>query len=166
MAEHHTAPTDYPSRIEDDEQELARLIKIMKILKCILGLAVTLLIITLVAPTQISDTNGPNFADPATEESGGIQDNPIYDDSDVPPNIKRMLEKAGLRQQPFPSAVFLWIDSYPQGWFCTGVLIAEDIVLTAAHCVEGDVYPEEIWLVFGGHNMLEVKIREFYECLP
>ena len=82
-----------------------------------------------------------------------FEDEPAYADVVVPPHITELLDKTGLTQTPFPSVVGIKMH---QDGFCTGVLVAEDLVLTAGHCLYEEKL-EYIELFIGGHTTFKAS---------
>ncbi|KAK7081119.1 Transmembrane protease serine 6 [Halocaridina rubra] len=53
----------------------------------------------------------------------------------------------------FPWLVSVEATNFQEGWpLCGGILITEEWVLTAAHCLDSEK-PEWLWVVSGEHDM-------------
>ncbi len=64
-------------------------------------------------------------------DTGIINGSPVSIDEEIAKHVVGI----GMNQQP--------------GVFCTGVLVAKNLVVTAAHCTGATMYPNEMFIVFG-----------------
>merc|ERR1719428_70473 len=66
-----------------------------------------------------------------------------------PPSKDKIVGGHEAQEHQWPWTVALFIDD---AWFCTGALISENYVLTAAHCADGATYFD---IMAGAHNVRE-----------